>query len=138
MHSSADYVQGWLRKANVDYQSFLLLESSSEDLSEAAAFHAQQAVEKWLKALLTYNDVDTPYTHDLTKLLPMLTQFYTELGAQEWLERASLLNGFAVEIRYIDEENPLRIGALNLNQIKESLEAFRTFTNTKLGTHWKA
>jgi len=35
------------------------------------AFHAQQCVEKYLKAYLVYRKIDFPYTHDISRLLEL-------------------------------------------------------------------
>lgn len=45
-------VRQWLEKANLDYRAARRIEPDSE-LRDIAAFHAQQAVEKYLKAVLT-------------------------------------------------------------------------------------
>lgn len=65
------------------------------------AFHAQQCVEKYLKAYLVYNDIDFPYTHNIKKLLDYC-------GSHVWIEeikRAEELTPYAVTARYpgVDE-----------------------------------
>ncbi len=68
---------------------------------DAVCFHAQQAVEKYLKALLQQEDIPFSRTHDLTQLLRPLLPIYSDLKALsddlEWLTT------FAVEIRYPGE-----------------------------------
>jgi HEPN domain-containing protein len=63
-------------------------------------FHAQQAVEKLLKALLSQRGIKYPRTHDLEKLVLQL------LNAGENLPATPLalkeLNGYAVQFRYDD------------------------------------
>ena len=68
-----------------------LLEKASDDLIAAdailgtgralwaACFHAQQAAEKSIKALLAADDVTYPYTHDLRELLRLLGDRVPEL-----------------------------------------------------------
>jgi hypothetical protein len=53
----------WLIKANEDLQASELLSKGA--LPALAAFHAQQAAEKALKAFLTWHDHDFLKTHDL-------------------------------------------------------------------------
>ncbi|NOZ59279.1 MAG: HEPN domain-containing protein [Euryarchaeota archaeon] len=61
------YVKGWLKKADRDIISAKkLLESGIYDYS---LFHSQQAVEKYLKAFLTYHNKPFGKTHDITLLL---------------------------------------------------------------------
>jgi HEPN domain-containing protein len=63
-------------------------------------FHAQQAVEKLMKALLTQLGVPYEFTHSLSRLLVLLE------SQGEYLPSTALtlgdLNDFAVEYRYSD------------------------------------
>jgi len=54
------------RKAADDAKAMQLLASNQEISDEIVGFHAQQAVEKWLKAVLGYQGVEFEYTHDCT------------------------------------------------------------------------
>lgn len=63
----------------------------------AVGFHAQQAIEKAVKAVLAARGVAYEYTHDLVRLVAQLE------GTPEFpvaLEDAQALTSFAVEIRY--------------------------------------
>jgi len=51
MKSRADLVRGWLRKAGSDLENVRLCLAAGQAL-DTACFHAQQAVEKSLKAYL--------------------------------------------------------------------------------------
>ena len=89
----------------------LLLDSASQDLAAcrllAAAtgigdaivgFHAQQAVEKSLKAVLSARKVEFRRTHDLVSLLDLLQDKHLpEPPEADWLDE---LNPYAVEARY--------------------------------------
>jgi HEPN domain-containing protein len=60
-----DFVQDWLRKAEGDLRAMeRLLEMEQEDYF-TAAFHAQQAAEKFLKAFLVRYQIAFPKTHDI-------------------------------------------------------------------------
>lgn len=61
-------------------------------------FHAQQAAEKSLKALLALDDVVYPYSHDLAELRKMLQHDIPEL--REAAEEVDALTEYAVEPRY--------------------------------------
>lgn len=74
----------------MDSQTRVLLKKSADDektLSVAqvsdliAAFHAQQAVEKLLKALLAELGIDYPKTHDLNRLRDQLESVGEQLPA---------------------------------------------------------
>ena len=90
-----------LRLAERDFDAFELLAAGRDETHAAAGFHAQQAVEKALKALLCLRDIDFPRTHDLENLLALLSQ----VGASPDLSSADAraLTPYAVSFRYDDE-----------------------------------
>jgi HEPN domain-containing protein len=57
------------RKAEDDAKAMRLLASDPEVSDEIVGFHAQQAVEKWLKAVLGRRGIAFEYTHDLHRLV---------------------------------------------------------------------
>jgi len=57
------------RKARDDAAAMRELAGNPEISDEIIGFHAQQAVEKWLKAVLGSSGVDFEYTHDLRRLI---------------------------------------------------------------------
>lgn len=61
------------RKAEDDAKAMQLLAPNSEVSDEIIGFHAQQAVEKWLKAVLGSRGVEFEYTHDLHRLIAEVT-----------------------------------------------------------------
>ena len=91
-------------------EALLLLSAAHRDLralrgmfdahvfvDEIFGFHAQQAVEKALKAWLAFFDVQYPRTHDLTLLLSLLEVNGQDVnGFQDLVE----LNPYAVQYRY--------------------------------------
>jgi HEPN domain-containing protein len=62
-----------LRLARRDYQTCAILGSHPEAQIAPICFHAQQCVEKSLKAALTARQVYFRYTHDLSELTNLLT-----------------------------------------------------------------
>jgi HEPN domain-containing protein len=90
-------VSEWLRKADLNFQTVDRL-YSEDPFREIVAFHAQQAAEKYLKALLTRHQIEFPKTHELRRLLELLAEVEPQLAASltdiKWLEP------FGVEIRY--------------------------------------
>lgn len=65
------------------------------------AFHAQQAVEKSLKAVLAWSGVDFPFTHNLAALFQLCED--ADVNVPEELEEADLLTPYAVAARYGSE-----------------------------------
>jgi HEPN domain-containing protein len=59
----------WIIKAEEDLKAAGILFDSGDFPSVVVCFHAQQAVEKYLKAYLTENDIEFRRTHDLVALL---------------------------------------------------------------------
>jgi HEPN domain-containing protein len=93
-----------LRLARRDYQTCAILGSHPEAQIAPICFHAQQCVEKSLKAALTARQVYFRYTHDLSEL----TNLLTGAGITPPFTAAELqrLTPSAVELRY-DEGVPL-------------------------------
>jgi len=96
-----DFVQGWLRKAEHDLGACdVLLAHEFQDYAPAA-FHAQQAVEKFIKAFLVRHQVEFPKSHDLSLLRLLIAEENSSLA--ENLAAADDLTPYAVEFRYPGE-----------------------------------
>lgn len=65
---------------------------------DAACFHAQQAVEKYLKAYLQENGIPIPRTHSAIELVALISE--TDQTFIFTQTDANLLEGFAVQFRY--------------------------------------
>lgn len=65
---------------------------------EIYGFHAQQAAEKLLKALLAHFDISYPLTHQLTELMDLASEKGIKLYPE--MEDIRYLTPFAVEFRY--------------------------------------
>ena len=91
-----------LRMADHDVAAFEALMRHSEVHPAMACFHAQQAIEKCLKAVLFSRQVEFRRTHDLTELSYLLARSGVPIPVdEEWLKS---LNPFAVAFRYDDAE----------------------------------
>jgi HEPN domain-containing protein len=73
---------------------------------EDLCFHAQQAAEKAIKALLIWHGVKFPYIHDLAALLTRLEKATGDLPQR--IGEAERLTQFAVETRYPGTAPPVR------------------------------
>ena len=105
----------WLRKAEED---LLVAENELHNVAWASAFHAQQAAEKALKALLVALKVDPPRTHEIEFLLRLLEEKGVETSE---VSEAGKLTDYAVEARYPDfEEEP------TVEEAAEALELARS------------
>ena len=61
-------VKQWVAKAENDLKTAKII-ANEKGLEDIACFHAQQAVEKFLKAYLTYREVRFPKTYNISYLL---------------------------------------------------------------------
>lgn len=68
-------------------------------------FHAQQAVEKALKAFLVWHQLEFPKTHDLSLLLELCAS--VDAGLAESLADAEELTPYGVDYRYPGEQAPV-------------------------------
>ena len=64
-------VERWLRKAANDLRTGETMVSVDPAVTDTACFHAQQCVEKCLKAFLTFAQRHVEKTHSLPRLLPL-------------------------------------------------------------------
>lgn len=74
------------------------------DAFDMACFHAQQVVEKSLKAVLALYEIEYPWRHDLGELLELAKPLTPDVA--QYAERIINLAPYAVEIRYEVEFEP--------------------------------
>ena len=91
-------VEQWLRKADEDLAVAEYLVSSERPYYGAVGFHAQQAAEKYLKALLVRHQIEFPKTHDFEKLLTLCARVSREF--EKLQPQTDRLQPFAVAARY--------------------------------------
>jgi HEPN domain-containing protein len=66
-------VGDWAVKADNNLKTAVhTLKLGAECPTDTVCFHAQQCVEKYLKALLVFKGIDFPKTHDLERLIALL------------------------------------------------------------------
>jgi HEPN domain-containing protein len=88
------------RKAVGDAKAMRKLAGDPEIDDEAVGFHAQQAVEKWLKAVVASRDEDFEYTHDLRHLVTLAGLDATTAPFD--IRETVALTEYAVPLRYED------------------------------------
>ena len=94
------YLRQWLLKANEDIDTLnVLVSTNPEKHASAICFHAQQAVEKFLKAFLVHKNIDFPRTHDVDMLLSLCKPMNAVAFDIELKE----LTEFGVDVRYPDD-----------------------------------
>jgi HEPN domain-containing protein len=97
----AEFTREWVRKAEIDFKTADHLFQSGPDFAEGAAFHSQQAAEKYLKAFLVWHQIEFPKTHDIEALLKLAGR--TDDKIPEILGEAAMLTPYGVDYRYPGE-----------------------------------
>jgi len=97
MKHKGDLARGWMMKGDSDFANAKRT-VCSEGPYDTACFHAQQAAEKYLKAVLAFHGEIIPRTHDLEELQSHCLAFinsgqFQELALEE-------LSDYAVSVRY--------------------------------------
>lgn len=91
----------WLEKADHDLitaRQTLLLPDGPTD---TVCFHAQQAVEKSLKAVLVCRQVPFPRTHNLIRLMDLALRYMPDLEA--YRRDFAQMSLYSTEVRYPDD-----------------------------------
>lgn len=96
--------EDWLRSGRSD---LAMAEGAPrpEVLLEMVCFHAQQAVEKAIKGVLLSRSVSFPYTHNIAKLITLLTE--SGVPFPEELRKAARLTDYATTARYPGPWDPV-------------------------------
>lgn len=95
-----EYLKNWLFRANEDIAVIKYLSKSElESYQSTICMHAQQAVEKFLKAFLVYHNIDFPRTHDVDVLLKQCQKIDTK----DFIIDLGSLAVFGLKLRYPDD-----------------------------------
>ncbi|MBF0614044.1 MAG: HEPN domain-containing protein [Magnetococcales bacterium] len=131
------HARALLALARIDFKSLTGMNNIEIFADSVFGFHAQQAVEKGIKAWLTFLNVCFPKTHDLRKLMAML-EAHCEEDLEEWWPLIEY-NPFAVQLRYhwpemvdapLDRaESIQRIGQF-LDRIEQHIQSHDSTRNT--------
>lgn len=106
--STADHLEVarlLVTKAAADLSAARVLAEAEDQDDGVIGFHAQQSVEKALKAVLAVREAEIPRTHDLEYLVEMLGRSRLEVPSA--LSGIAWLNPWAVTLRYDEIEEPL-------------------------------
>lgn len=129
MSEQFDEIKEWIEIADHDLGSAKVIYLHLPEYFETIAFHCQQAVEKYLKAVLIFHQIDFLRSHDLIYLLELLSR-KIEIDEMKFKDAFSI-NSFGVQIRY-----PNKIIKLSKEEIESAIkisEEFRNFAINILG-----
>ncbi len=122
MKQPVDLARRFLAMAERDIKAFQKLSEDPEIDDEIVGFHAQQAVEKCLKAILSLHQVPFRRTHHLDELVDLLKDQNKPLPPD--VEPLEVLNPFAIRLRDDFAES----GALDRRQARRIIEAVQRWT----------
>ena len=95
----------WVERAEHDLRTADHTLTIEDDCPfDTICFHAQQCVEKYMKACLVFNSIDFPKTHDLLILLKLMEKAHP-LGLD--LGEVQPLNRYSIEARYPGDWEPI-------------------------------
>jgi len=118
-------VEDWLKRAERDYKVALLLGSDEEGgFFEDACFHCQQAVEKFLKALIIYCGGRFKRVHALKPLCESINSLGISVDGVLLEEDIKMLDGFYTGCRYPGAAIPRYEEALEAIKIVEKVKRF--------------
>ena len=118
----------WILKAEGDFNSALREYRARKFPNfDSAGFHAQQCMEKYLKAFLQLHNIQFGKIHDLLALKELGINFFTEFNT--WDESLAYLNQFAVSFRYPGESASKE----QANQAIKIMKEIRFIFRKKLG-----
>ncbi len=120
----------FLRKAASDRAAAQALAADHAQLDDVVGFHAEQAVEKALKAVLAVRGLEIPRTHDLVLLIRLV-----EAGQEtipEDVKTSDWLGPWAVTMRYdevahgLERERAVRVATAAVSWARELVDSWRS------------
>ena len=88
----------WVEKAEGDYRTAKWLQQAPDPVHDSICFHAQQCIEKYLKAWLQEANISVSRTHNLEELLVLITP--TLPAWSNWQPDFKIVTAYAVDPRY--------------------------------------
>ena len=113
----------WVQKAEGDYAMMQQSHGSSNPIYDGICFHAQQCIEKYLKAWLQEANMSFTSTHDLKELLDLIVPTIPAWG--KWGKNLSTLSRHAVDFRYPGKSATANDAVLAMRVCDEVRQAVR-------------
>lgn len=107
----------WVDRAEADVRAVRKLDLAEDRV--VMAFHTQQAVEKYLKAVLVNDRVAFPKSHDLLGLVEMCAAVDSQIGMHA--PTIAALQPFAVSVRYpgpVPSEAVVRVAIVTMDEVR--------------------
>jgi HEPN domain-containing protein len=117
-----DEAKKWITKAENDLKVAKHLIEAKDPITDAICFHAQQCVEKYLKAYLVYHNKSYRKTHNIAEILRLCIEIDAEFKELEKIN-VHELTVYATELRYPE--------FFHIPSIEEAKECFDIATKVK-------
>ncbi|MCX5750225.1 MAG: HEPN domain-containing protein [Candidatus Saganbacteria bacterium] len=118
----------WFTKAESDLRTAEILLADPDPPTDTASYHCQQSLEKYLKGILTFYQIDFIKSHDLDYLSKLVSQ---KLDLGNYLEAILSLNKYAIEARY-PSDIPIFYPVEEAKKALETAKEIIRFIKTKL------
>ncbi len=102
MHNLEDFVKKWILKADNDLKIAKDEIVTKKPTTDMICFHAQQAVEKYLKAFLSFKNKKFRRTHDIAELIELCKEVDDRFKYLYTLS-SDELTAYGVSVRYPDD-----------------------------------
>ncbi len=112
-----------LRMADRDIVAFRKMKDDPDFHFTTTCFHAQQAIEKCMKAVMFEHGISFPPIHDLARLAMSLHEHGVVVPCT--VEELRKLNPFAVTFRYDDADIPL----ISVAEVEKMVDAMRRWAD---------
>ena len=97
-----ELIRGWIAKAESDLKTARDEMNTDRPATDTICFHAQQCVEKYLKAYLIFHQTHFSKTHNISKLIKLCSDIIPDFDILTQLN-VDKLTIYAVELRYPDD-----------------------------------
>jgi HEPN domain-containing protein len=112
----------WFQIADADYDSAKILNNNIRKYNDIICYHCSQAVEKYLKGYLVYNNSILQNTHNLPYINSLCIEKSKDF--QEINNECRLLNNYTHQIRYPHE---MEITSNDVSNVLKAVEKVRHF-----------
>lgn len=125
--------EAWIEVAEIDRELAIRASGPPRVISIGVCFHAQQCVEKYLKAVLAESGRPIPRTHDVGALVRLIVDLVPDQSG--WEEELRALGPYAVALRYPTD---VAFGDELLDDAEaaaKTMEAVREIARSFMGLH---
>jgi len=123
-------VQEWLEVADRDFDSALILNEATRRHYDLICYLCAQAVEKYLKGFLVFNDITPKKTHDLNLLNDLCIEI--NLDFNNIAVECGFLIRFATDVRYPNKYEVTDGDVVRAIKAVEKIRNFKPISDLRL------